>query len=157
MHVAYQVSAFHCLSGRARRGAVRGSAYPHLDARAAAPAAAAVRRKSYVGRHWRSALASVAPKAGSPAFENGGAGTWRRRSFSPAGAHFAAPASGRARNATALKELDLIILGVILLIIGFIAKIAIVWTLGIIVLVVGAILALLGTVGHAVGGRRHYF
>jgi hypothetical protein len=51
----------------------------------------------------------------------------------------------------------MIILGIILLIIGFIAKIAIVWTIGIIVLVVGLILALLGTLGHAVGGRRHYF
>jgi hypothetical protein len=51
----------------------------------------------------------------------------------------------------------LIILGVILLIIGFIAKIAIVWTIGIIVLLVGVILAVLGMVGHAVGGRRHYF
>jgi hypothetical protein len=51
----------------------------------------------------------------------------------------------------------LIILGVILLMIGFIAKIAIVWAIGIIVVVVGAILALLGMAGHAVGGRRHYF
>jgi hypothetical protein len=51
----------------------------------------------------------------------------------------------------------MIILGIILLIIGFIAKIAIVWTVGIIVLIVGAILALLGMAGHAVGGRRHYF
>ncbi|HXL91343.1 MAG TPA: DUF6131 family protein [Streptosporangiaceae bacterium] len=51
----------------------------------------------------------------------------------------------------------MIILGIILLIIGFIAKVAIIWTLGIIAVVVGAILALLGTVGHAVGGRRHYF
>lgn len=51
----------------------------------------------------------------------------------------------------------MIILGIVLLIIGFIAKIAIVWTIGIIVVVVGAILALLGTAGHAVGGRRHYF
>jgi hypothetical protein len=50
-----------------------------------------------------------------------------------------------------------IILGVILLIIGFIAKVAIIWTIGIIAVVVGAILALLGAVGHAVGGRRHYF
>jgi hypothetical protein len=77
--------------------------------------------------------------------------------LSPAWAHFAAPASGRTRTATALRELNLIILGVILLIIGFIAKIAIVWTLGIIAIVVGAILALLGSVGRAVGGRRHYF
>ena len=51
----------------------------------------------------------------------------------------------------------MIILGIILLIIGFVAKIAILWTIGIIVIVVGAILALLGAVGHAVGGRRHYF
>jgi uncharacterized membrane protein HdeD (DUF308 family) len=51
----------------------------------------------------------------------------------------------------------LIILGILLLIIGFIAKIAIVWTIGIIVLVVGIILAVLGMVGHAVGGRKHYF
>lgn len=51
----------------------------------------------------------------------------------------------------------MIILGIILLIIGFIAKVAILWTLGIIVLVIGAILAVLGAVGHAVGGRRHYF
>jgi uncharacterized protein DUF6131 len=51
----------------------------------------------------------------------------------------------------------MIILGVILLIIGFVAKIAIVWTLGIIVVVVGAVLALLGTAGHAIGGRRHYY
>ena len=51
----------------------------------------------------------------------------------------------------------MIILGVILLIIGFVAKVAIIWTIGIIVVVVGAILMLLGMAGHAVGGRRHYF
>ena len=51
----------------------------------------------------------------------------------------------------------MIILGIILLIIGFIAQIAIVWTIGIIVLAAGAILFLLGMMGHAVGGRRHYF
>jgi Family of unknown function (DUF6131) len=51
----------------------------------------------------------------------------------------------------------LIILGVILLIIGFIAHIAIVWTIGIIAVVAGLILALLGMAGHAIGGRRHYF
>ena len=48
----------------------------------------------------------------------------------------------------------MIILGIILLIIGFVAKIAILWTIGIIVIVVGAILALLGMAGHAVGGRQ---
>jgi hypothetical protein len=51
----------------------------------------------------------------------------------------------------------MIILGIILLIIGLIAKTAILWTLGIIVLVVGLILILLGSMGRAVGGRRHYY
>lgn len=51
----------------------------------------------------------------------------------------------------------MIILGVILLIIGFVAKVAIIWTIGVILVIVGAILFLLGSLGHAVGGRRHYF
>ena len=51
----------------------------------------------------------------------------------------------------------MIILGLILLIIGFVAKIAILWTIGIIVLIVGLILALLGATGRAIGGRRHYW
>jgi hypothetical protein len=51
----------------------------------------------------------------------------------------------------------MIILGVILLVVGFVAKIAILWTIGIVVLVIGLILVLLGAVGHAVGGRRHYW
>jgi hypothetical protein len=51
----------------------------------------------------------------------------------------------------------MILLGVVLLIIGFVAKAAIVWTLGIIALMIGAVLAILGAVGREVGGRRHYF
>jgi hypothetical protein len=51
----------------------------------------------------------------------------------------------------------MIILGLILLIVGFIAKITILWTIGIVVLVIGLILLLLGSTGRAVGGRRHYW
>ncbi len=51
----------------------------------------------------------------------------------------------------------MILLGVLLLIIGFVAKIPIVWTLGIIAIVVGAVLAIAGAMGHAVAGRRHYY
>lgn len=51
----------------------------------------------------------------------------------------------------------MIVLGVVLLIIGFVAKVAIIWTLGVIAIVVGAILALAGTTGRAIGGRRHYW
>ncbi|HEX3490653.1 MAG TPA: DUF6131 family protein [Streptosporangiaceae bacterium] len=51
----------------------------------------------------------------------------------------------------------MIILGIILLILGFLLSIPILWTLGIIALVVGLVLVLLSSVGHAVGGRRHYW
>lgn len=51
----------------------------------------------------------------------------------------------------------MITLGVILLIIGFVAKVAILWSIGILLIVIGAILFLLGSAGRAVGGRRHYY
>lgn len=51
----------------------------------------------------------------------------------------------------------MIILGVILLLIGFVTGVAIIWTIGIIAVIAGAILALLGFAGHAVGGRKHYY
>ncbi len=51
----------------------------------------------------------------------------------------------------------MIILGIALLVIGFILTIPILWSIGIVVLVVGLILALLGATGRAVGGRRHYW
>ena len=51
----------------------------------------------------------------------------------------------------------MIILGIVLLLVGFVAKVAIVWTIGIVLLVVGAVLFLLGSMGRAVGGRRHYY
>lgn len=51
----------------------------------------------------------------------------------------------------------MIILGLILLIIGIVAGISILTTIGIILIVVGAVLYLLGTTGRAIGGRKHYF
>ncbi|HEX3336800.1 MAG TPA: hypothetical protein VHS54_10085 [Jatrophihabitans sp.] len=51
----------------------------------------------------------------------------------------------------------MIVLGVVLLIIGFVAKIPILWTLGIVAIVIGAILAIAGGTGRAVGGRRHWY
>jgi hypothetical protein len=51
----------------------------------------------------------------------------------------------------------MIILGIILLLIGFIAKIAILWTIGIVLVLVGLVLMALGAMGRAVGGRRHYY
>jgi hypothetical protein len=51
----------------------------------------------------------------------------------------------------------MIVLGIVLLIAGFLVKISILWTIGLILLVIGAVLAVLGSTGRAVGGRRHYF
>jgi hypothetical protein len=51
----------------------------------------------------------------------------------------------------------MIIVGLVLMLIGFIAGIPILWSLGILVLVIGLILLLLGAVGREVGGRRHYY
>jgi hypothetical protein len=51
----------------------------------------------------------------------------------------------------------MIVLGVILLLIGFIANIQIIWILGIIAIVVGAVLAIAGASGRAIGGRKHYY
>jgi Family of unknown function (DUF6131) len=69
-------------------------------------------------------------------------------------AAFHKPISGRQFDA---QEERMIILGIILLLVGFIAKIAILWTIGIVVLVIGLILVALGSMGRAVGGRRHYY
>lgn len=51
----------------------------------------------------------------------------------------------------------MIILGAILLVVGLIAGIGILWTIGVILVVIGIALWILGAVGHAVGGRRHYW
>ncbi len=51
----------------------------------------------------------------------------------------------------------MIILGIILLVIGFVTGIAILWTIGIVLLLAGLILALLGSAGRMVGPRRHYW
>jgi hypothetical protein len=57
----------------------------------------------------------------------------------------------------ASEEGHVIVLGIILLIVGYLLGISILWTLGIILVVVGVILVLLGSVGHPIGGRRHYW
>lgn len=52
----------------------------------------------------------------------------------------------------------MITLGIILVIIGLVAKsLHALLVIGVVLLVVGLILAALGTMGRAVGGRRHYY
>ncbi len=52
---------------------------------------------------------------------------------------------------------DMIIIGLVLLLIGALASIPILWTLGVILVIVGVILLILGNIGHQVGGRAHYW
>lgn len=51
----------------------------------------------------------------------------------------------------------MIILGIALLVLGFLLGIYILWILGIVCLVLGVILLALGSFGRPVGGRRWYW
>lgn len=51
----------------------------------------------------------------------------------------------------------MVILGVVLWVVGLVASIPILQTVGIILVVIGVILFVLGSMGRAVGGRKHYY
>jgi hypothetical protein len=51
----------------------------------------------------------------------------------------------------------MIIVGVIMVIIGFVLKISILWTVGIVLAVIGVILMALASAGRPVAGRRHWW
>ncbi|HET7014746.1 MAG TPA: hypothetical protein VFI65_12595 [Streptosporangiaceae bacterium] len=47
--------------------------------------------------------------------------------------------------------------GIVLLVTGIFTRNGVVWTIGILALLVGLIAFLLGLTGHGIAGRRHYF
>jgi hypothetical protein len=51
----------------------------------------------------------------------------------------------------------MIVLGLVLLILGWLLGVGILWTIGIILIVVGAIFWILGSMDRGIGGRRHYW
>lgn len=51
----------------------------------------------------------------------------------------------------------MIILGVILLILGFVFSMPVLWTIGLILVAVGVVLMILGGTGRAVAGRRYWY
>jgi uncharacterized membrane protein HdeD (DUF308 family) len=51
----------------------------------------------------------------------------------------------------------MIILGVILLLLGWLLKITLLYYVGAILLVIGLVLLVLGSVGRPLAGRRHYW
>lgn len=50
----------------------------------------------------------------------------------------------------------MLVLGIILIIVGYLTGISIIYTIGYILAILGVILLVLGFAGHAVGGRRWY-
>lgn len=51
----------------------------------------------------------------------------------------------------------MIVLGVVLFVIGLVVGIPVLETIGGILVVVGVVLWILGSMGRAVGGRKHYY
>ncbi|BBX41185.1 MULTISPECIES: DUF6131 family protein [Mycobacterium simiae complex] len=51
----------------------------------------------------------------------------------------------------------MIVLGVVLLILGYVFTIPLLWTIGIILIVIGAVMWVLGAVGRPVAGRRYWY
>jgi hypothetical protein len=51
----------------------------------------------------------------------------------------------------------MITLGVICLILGLVFGVPVLWTIGLILIVVGIILAILGMMDRAIGPRRYYY
>ena len=75
-------------------------------------------------------------------------------SLSSHGDRFVARATLHRQNG---KSVQMIALGLVLMLLGFLFGIPILWTVGIVVAVIGAILLVLGSSGHQVGARRHYW
>ena len=55
------------------------------------------------------------------------------------------------------SDYTVIVLGVILLIIGFVVGIPVLWTIGIILALAGVALAVIGGAGRRIGGRAHWY
>ena len=51
----------------------------------------------------------------------------------------------------------MLIVGLVLMLLGLIFSVPILWIVGIVLAVVGAVMLLLGSMGRPVGGRRHYW
>ena len=65
--------------------------------------------------------------------------------------------ANRRRGPHATTSDVMIVAGLLLLLLGFLVGSQFIWTLGVIVLVIGLVLWILGSLGRGVGGRRHYF
>lgn len=51
----------------------------------------------------------------------------------------------------------MIVLGVLLVVVGYFLPLHLLYTLGLVLVVIGVVLEILAALGHQVGPRRHYF
>ncbi len=51
----------------------------------------------------------------------------------------------------------MLVVGLILLLLGYLLHVSILYTIGVILLIIGAVLWILGAVGRPVGGRKVWF
>jgi hypothetical protein len=51
----------------------------------------------------------------------------------------------------------MLVIGLILLLLGYLLNVSILYTIGVILLIIGAVLWILGAVGRPVGGRKVWF
>jgi multisubunit Na+/H+ antiporter MnhG subunit len=57
-----------------------------------------------------------------------------------------------------IGEVDsMTVLGAVLLVLGLLLSIPLLFWIGVVLVVVGLVLLLAGSTGHAIGGRRHYY
>jgi membrane-bound ClpP family serine protease len=61
------------------------------------------------------------------------------------------------RSPHSYRELAMIVLGLILFLLGLFLHVGIIETIGLVLLIVGAVLWILGAVGRPIAGRRHYW
>lgn len=64
---------------------------------------------------------------------------------------------GTATQTLSNERNNVIVLGVILILLAMLLDISILYTIGIILVVVGAILWILGAMGRQIGPRTHYY
>jgi uncharacterized membrane protein HdeD (DUF308 family) len=55
------------------------------------------------------------------------------------------------------KVAYVIIFGIVLLVVGTVIHIQVLVTIGMLLLVIGVVLWILGSMGRAIGGRKHYY
>jgi hypothetical protein len=66
--------------------------------------------------------------------------------------------SGRPPRVKVMQRRNtMIVLGLILLVLGWLLGISILWTIGLIVLIIGIVFLVLGQTGRAVGGRKYWY